>query len=187
MRSSHAHAPAFVDPRAREEGELAEDAEGAVAVEACVDAVTGCRGLLAMLGQGGAAKKSERKAAKDAIKPRADTVAKALQARGWAVCDEFAPADLVQEIGKELASISSHYESSEIWVGKDAGAARVVCIDVSRDNRTQCTRVSHDSGRHGMRSGSRACRCCIIDITVIMMRCIHAHACDRSRRADCRA
>ena len=57
MRSSHAHAPAFVDPRAREEGELAEDAEGAVAVEACVDAVTGCRGLLAMLGQGGAAKR----------------------------------------------------------------------------------------------------------------------------------
>ena len=55
MRSSHAHAPAFLDPGAREEGGLAEDAEGALAVEACVDAVTGCRGLLAMLGQGGAA------------------------------------------------------------------------------------------------------------------------------------
>ena len=131
MRSSHAHAPAFLDPGAREEGGLAEDAEGALAVEACVDAVTGCRGLLAMLGQGGAAKKSERKAAKDAIKPRAEKVARALQASGWAVCDEFAPADLVHEVGKELASVSPHYESSEIWVGKDAGAARVLCIDVS--------------------------------------------------------
>jgi hypothetical protein len=128
--STHAHAPVI---------DLKDDA----GKEQEIDAIhlrerpanlVPCKGLTDLLTKAEAPKKADRKAAKDAIKSKVELVAASLNAAGWAVCDQFAPAELVTEIRRELAHVSAHYEASEIWVGKEAGlGAQIAVPDVRGD------------------------------------------------------
>ena len=67
-------------------------------------------------------------AAKAALKAAADLIADSLNAAGWAVCDHFAPAELVANVRRELAQLIPLYEPSEIWVGKEAGVGAQVYL-----------------------------------------------------------
>ena len=69
--------------------------------------------------------------AKAALKAAADLIANSLNASGWAVCDHFAPAELVANVRRELAQLIPLYEPSEIWVGKEAGVGAQVYLFLS--------------------------------------------------------
>lgn len=87
-----------------------------------------------MLSKAETPKKSDHKSTKEAIKTRADAVATSINTSGWVVCDDFTPTELVAAIRKELATVATFYEPSEIWVGKETGlGAQITVPDVRGD------------------------------------------------------
>ena len=136
MVSTHAHAPvvSLKEPSGTKEEEEEEAAVVAAHLRQRPASLVRCSGLTELLSKAEAPKKTDRKSAKEAIKTRADAVATSLNASGWVVCDEFAPAQLVAAIRKELATVATFYEPSEIWVGKEAGlGAQITVPDVRGD------------------------------------------------------
>ena len=43
-----------------------------------------------------------------------------MEEHSWAVCDHFLPLDIVRRVRIEAGLFTSHYEQSEIWVGKES-------------------------------------------------------------------
>lgn len=70
----------------------------------------------------GGNKKKVKRADKEKSKIVLDSIAKALDANGWSICDNFVSIDLIQKIREEIDSLEPHFEQSEIWVGKGSSS-----------------------------------------------------------------
>jgi len=84
---------------------------------------------------GGASSKSAKKNAKKHLSEVAKRLGTHLEEKGWAVCDNFLPLDLVRRIRIEAGLFAEHYEQSEIWVGREASVGTLLSVPSVRGDK----------------------------------------------------
>ena len=89
-------------------------------------------------GTGGGTKKKKsqhRRMAKARIGEKADEVAKALIAQGWACIDKFTSRDTIERVLGEISNLDVHYTPAEIWGGADASVGAQVHVPTVRGDK----------------------------------------------------
>ncbi|GAX75549.1 hypothetical protein CEUSTIGMA_g2992.t1 [Chlamydomonas eustigma] len=86
-----------------------------------------------------AKKQEKKKAGSSALSVAATCTLKllgeSLMLNGWAVCDNYIPGPIVDQVRKEIKQMESHYTPGQIWVGKEADAgAQIAVQDVRGDS-----------------------------------------------------
>jgi len=74
----------------------------------------------------------------------AASTGKHMEAHGWAVIDNFVPADLVRRVRIEAGLFQDHYEQSEIWVGKQADVGTLLSVPSIRGDKVIWMCGGHD-------------------------------------------
>lgn len=91
-------------------------------------------------------KKKEKKEAKQRVLTLAEEISEHFAAHGWAVVDNFLPLDLVRRVRIEVNLFKSHYEQSEIWVGKRADMGAHVRVPSVRGDQVLWMCGGHQTG-----------------------------------------
>lgn len=84
-------------------------------------------------------KKSSKSSAKKTIAKMAEAASKHLEEHGWAVLDNFLPLDVVQRIRVESGIFRNSFETSEIWVGKQADVGAQIAVPSVRGDKVSTT------------------------------------------------
>lgn len=95
-------------------------------------------------------KKMEKKAAKTKAGSVAEILGRHLDEHGWAVCDNFLPADLVRRVRIETSVFTELYEQSEIWIGKQADLGAQISVPSVRGDKVLWMCGAHTAAPEGM-------------------------------------
>jgi Rps23 Pro-64 3,4-dihydroxylase Tpa1-like proline 4-hydroxylase len=95
-------------------------------------------------------KKRHRKLAQDQFAEVAAKIALHYEENGWAVCDNFLPAELVHQIRIEAGLFTNDYEQSEIWVGKQADVGAHLVVPSVRGDKVLWMCGHHDASPEGV-------------------------------------
>lgn len=91
-------------------------------------------------------KKKEKKEAKQRVLTLAEEISEHFAIHGWAVVDNFLPLDLVRRVRIEVNLFKSHYEQSEIWVGKRSDMGAHVRVPSVRGDQVLWMCGGHQTG-----------------------------------------